>query len=163
MSCPQGHLIIRLVGGELTQAEAGALRHHLATCQSCAAAFEELTAAWDDLGAWNIGPAHIDLTDRVLAQAADQETTFLEPLPINTFNATLFRVAASVALAAGLGISAAALLSHQQGSPGSGASSTPTATELAESLGLAELATQSATGLPLGFEPDDLDEGEVEL
>lgn len=162
MSCPRVHLIVRFVGGELADAEERGVRQHLATCPDCAAAFEDLRGTWEDLGAWNVDLSSTDLTDRVLGQAADQEHPVRHPLLTAVFEASQMRVAASIALAAGLGIATGALVPGGGASQGSRSSPVPTAVELAEALGLAELATQSATGLPLGFEPDASTGAEVE-
>lgn len=162
MSCPQDHLIVRLVGGELADAEERDVRQHLATCPSCAAAFEGLRGTWVDLGAWNVDPTGTDLTDRVLARAADKEIQVRGPLLLAVFRAGPLRLAASIALAAGLGVATGALVPRDRALQSSQASAVPTAVELAEVLGLGELATQSATGLPFGFEPEAPAGAEVE-
>ena len=162
MSCPQDHMIVRLVGGELADAEDRDVRQHLAICPTCTAAFEDLRGTWDDLGAWNVDSTGTDLTDRVLARAADQENRVRRTLVLAVFRAGQLRVAASVAFAAGLGIATGALVPTDQASQSSQSSATPTAVELAEALGLGELATQSATGLAFGFEPEPPTGAEVE-
>lgn len=162
MSCPRDHLIVRFVGGELTDAEERDFRQHLAICPTCAAALEELRDTWNDLGAWHVDPTGIDLADRVLAQAAGPEDPLPRPLLLAVFRAGQLRVAASIALAAGLGIATGALVPMDRALQGSQSTATPTAVELVESLGLAELATESATGLPFGFEPEDPAGEEVE-
>ena len=162
MSCPRGHLIIRLLGGKMAGAEERDFRQHLATCASCATMFEELRGTWDELGAWEVDATGTDLTARVLARATDQENPVRHPLLIAAFKAGQLRVAASIALAAGLGIATGALLPRDRASQGPQSSVATTAVELAEALGLAELATQSATGLPLGFEPEAPTGAEVE-
>lgn len=162
MSCPRDYLIVRLVGGELTDAEERDVRRHLAACPTCAEAFDELRGTWDDLGAWNVDPTATDLTDRVLAQVTEQQHPTRHPLLIAVFRAGQLRVAASIAFAGGLGIAAGALVPTDRASRGSQSSATPTALELVEALGLAELATQSATGLPFGFEPEAPAGAEVE-
>ncbi len=162
MSCPQDHLIVRLVGGELPDAEEREVRRHLATCPSCAAAFEDLRGTWDDLGAWNVDPTDIDLTDRVLAQATDEENPTHRPLLLAVFKAGQLRVAASIAFAAGLGVATGVLAPRDRAPQGSPSSSVPTTVELIEALGLTELATQSATGLPFGFELEAPAGAEVE-
>ncbi len=162
MSCPQDHLLVRLVGGELTDAEERDVRLHLATCSSCATALEELRGTWDDLGGWILDPTGTDLTNRVLARAAGQENAVRRPLLLAVLRAGQFRAAASIALAAGLGIATGSLLPKDRTSHGPQTSAAPTAVELAEALGLGELATQSATGLPFGFEPEAPEGAEVE-
>ncbi len=162
MSCPQDHLIVRLVGGELTDAEERDVRQHLATCHDCAAVFEDLRGTWDDLGAWKVDPRGVDLTDRVLGKVRDRESPIRHPLLVAVFKASQLRVAASIAFAAGLGIATGALVSRDRASQGPQSSAVPTPVELAEELGLDEFATGSATGLPFGFEPVAPTEEEVE-
>ena len=162
MSCPQDHLIVRLVGGELADAQERDVRRHLAACPTCAQAFEELRGTWDDLGAWNVDPTDIDLTDRVLAQAKEQEHPTRHPLLVAMFRGGHLRVAASIALAAGLGVATGVLAPRDRALQGPQSSSTPTALDLVEALGLGELATQSATGLPFGFETEAPAGAEVE-
>lgn len=162
MSCPRAHLIVRLVGGELANAEERDVRQHLATCASCRAAYEDLRETWDDLGVWEVDPTGIDLSDRVLARAKEQENPISYPLLIAVFRAGHLRAAASIAFAAGLGITTGALVPRDRAMEGPQSSAVPTAVELVEALGLAELATQSATGLSLGFEPETPEGAEVE-
>jgi len=162
MSCPRNHLIVRLVGGELADAEERGVRQHLAACPTCAQAFEELRATWDGLGEWNVDSAHIDLTGRVLARVTEQENPDHRSLLIAVFRGGHLRVAASIALAVGLGVATGVLAPKVQTFQGSQSSSIPTAVELAEALGLDELATRSATGLPLEFEPEATEGTEVE-
>jgi len=145
-----------LVGGELSEAEERDVRRHVASCADCAAALQGLRGTWDDLGAWDVDVSSTDLTDRVLGRAGDQENPDRHPLLTAALEVRRLRVAASIALAAGLGIATAALIPADQASAGL------TADELVEALGLGELATRSATGLPPGFEPDSPTEAEVE-
>lgn len=156
MSCPRVHLLVRLVGGELADAEERGVRQHLAACPDCAATLESLRGTWDDLGAWDVDVSSTDLTDRVLGHAGDQENPVRHPLLTAALEVRRLPVAASIALAAGLGIATAALIPAGQASAGL------TVDELVENLGLAELATPSATGLPPEFELDSPTEAEVE-
>lgn len=162
MSCPQDHPIVRLVGGELAEAEEREVRQHLAMCATCAEAFRALRGTWDDLGAWTVEPSAIDLTDRVLARSATEEPKSDRSLRSWKLEAFHLRVAASIGVAAGLGIASGALLSSDQLFQGSPSPGTPTAMEVVDTLGLEDLATPSATGLPLGFEPNGSSEGEDE-
>lgn len=118
------------------------------------AAVEVLRSTWDDLGAWNVDPPDIDLTDRVLAQATEQENPTSRSLLIAVFRADYLRVAASIACAAGLGVAAGALVPRDRALQGSQPSAIPTAVELVEAIGLGEFGTGSATGLAFGFEPE---------
>ncbi len=163
MLCPRDHMIVRLVGGELADAEERDLRQHLAECPICAEAYEELRGTWDELGALNVEASDIDLTDRVLSRVQERENPIRHPLLLTVFKASQLRVAASIALAAGLGIATGALVPRDRAAQSSQSSSVPTAVELVEALGLGELATASATGLPLGFEPEASEGEEVGL
>ena len=154
-------MIIRLVGGEMADAEERDVRQHLAACPICAQAFQELRGTWDDLGTWEVHSTDTDLTDRVLNQVREEENPIRHPLLMVVVKASQLRVAASIALAAGLGVATGALVPRDRALQGSQPPSIPAAAEVAEALGLTELATPSATGLPLGFEPEAADDAGV--
>ncbi len=161
MSCQRESVIVRLVGGELAEAEEREVRLHLAACTTCAEAFEGLRGTWDELGAWNVDPTEIDLTDRVLARVTEPEDPTRHQQFFSTYRGASLRVAASIALAAGLGIATGAMVPRDPGLKAAQFASAPSPVELVEALGLAELSTPSATGLPLGFETEAPEGAEV--
>jgi len=118
-------------------------------------------ATWGDLGAWNIETASLDLTDRVLARVADQEDQPNRPVRLGPFKSSQLRIAASIALAAGLGVAAGAMVPSGETADGSHVAMTPTTADVAESLGLTGFATDSATGLPFGLEPESHEKGDA--
>lgn len=155
MSCPRDHEILRLVSGELTPAAARGLEEHLAQCAACTAARDEIGSGWRALGDWQVNTSEQDLTGAVLRRI-EVDPRQDSPPAFLLAGSGLLRVAASIALAAGLGIATGALVPVWR--------STSLAHEdreaVALSLGVAELGVEGSTGLTLGFEPDAADETE---
>lgn len=162
MSCPHEHLIVRMVGGELPEAAERELREHAAACPTCAEKLAELRATWDEMGAWHVDSAGVDLTDRVLAGTTEPGGANHPTLVVRLFGVSRMRAAASIALAAGLGIAAGTLVSRDRTDQGTQPDPEETRLELVDALGLTALATDSATGLAVGFEPEPAAETEVE-
>lgn len=162
MACPQDNKILRLVGGELAGAEERDFRRHLAACPVCADALEALSSTWNDLGAWQIETRDADVVERVLGQAEAQEVATHTPTIMAVFTRGWLRIAASIALAAGLGIVTGTLVPPGRVAQDSASSAVSADDELINALGLDELATPSATRLPLAFEPVAAPNGEAE-
>lgn len=162
MTCPQTKMILRLVSGELPALEARELREHLDSCPSCHAAWAEFQEAWQILGAWDVSALESDLASDVI-RAADMEGSRdgLSGGQIHRWSRIL-RTAASIALAAGLGIATGYLVPMQTDRTAQTTSPTVEADEVLGALGLAELGTDSATGLSLGLgAPETLQDEEA--
>lgn len=71
--CPTETKLLRLLAGELPQAERQRLQTHLAECGICAARYRSLEGVWADLGQWQATPPRRDLTGAVLAAAVQQD------------------------------------------------------------------------------------------
>lgn len=142
MSCPQTQFALRRLSGELDAAEKLAFDEHLRSCAVCRAEWEKLSATWEQLGAWSIDTAGIDLTERILA-ATEARVVPFERVKPSLFHRTAFRAAASIAIATGLGVGSGYLLpAHrsQQNPP-------PTLAGVSEALDWIETESESATGL----------------
>lgn len=177
MSCPKEELIVRLVSGELPDTEQGDLRQHLRSCPRCAGLYEGLRKTWDELGGWDFDPAGIDLSNRVLARVTDQEQeagrgTFFRWRGLSGLgdaartqargSLSWLRMAASIALAAGLGMATGVLTPLDWAARVPRSAAAPTAEEVMDSLGLSEFGSGSATGLDLAFETQAPADTEVE-
>lgn len=154
MSCPQMCLLLRSLSGELPPSERDELDRHLAGCPICRQAYADLRETWGVLGSWAVDVAGTDLTADVLAGVE-------QPAGGQVAGARWaggLRVAASIACALGLGITAGALLPTTPASPGPERvpGRAVEGIDVAESLGLTDLGGGSATGLGL-----DLPVGEV--
>ncbi|MCP4247237.1 MAG: hypothetical protein GY778_09330 [bacterium] len=149
--CPNQSQLIRLASGELDPAGADETRRHLQDCTRCAIVVRQLEATWDVLGTWSEAEPEGDLWPRIQAAAqGGPAPSSNRPLAhgwLPRGRLDLFRAAAGIALAVGLGWTTGWWVSpsgqiEPTGSPEA------TVEELIESLGLSELAAGSATGLP---------------
>ncbi len=140
-ACLEDMLLIRLVAGELPPETRSEVAAHLAACAACRERYDQLAATWGVLGAWSIHAPQRDLSAAVLKAA-----TRRSPLP-------WLRIAASVALAAGLGAGVASITPPRYGQvpPPQPVSSQ----DLVERIGLESLGGESS-GL------EDLFAGEFE-
>lgn len=100
--CVGDNELIRMLGRELDPHERAALLQHLELCAHCQSRYRATQATWALLGKWEVEPGELDLTARVLA-SAQRRPAHRSWLPL----------AASIALAAGLGVSAGLLRSHE--------------------------------------------------
>ena len=158
MTCPRTHLIVRLVSGELSPSEERAIREHLETCQVCAAAYSELHQTWNALGDWHLDVSGIDLTERVLAEADAEGRRHGQPHRLTAYWTAPFRAAASIVLAVGLGVAAGHLMPT---SKSAAVPEPPAALEsITEAVELIGFASESATGLPFGLEPNETPTGD---
>lgn len=149
MDCPNAILILRLASGELPPASRDALRGHVEQCPACSALLAELGETWRTLDAWEVDASGVDLTGRVLEQLEAPLAGPIQPVRWFRLLPEPVRVAASIALAVGLGVGAGRLVPMPQARPaGPAVSAAVSADELADALGLDQLAADSATGLP---------------
>lgn len=103
--CPDESLLIRWVAGELPAPQRDALDRHAAQCDACRSRRTELQHVWDAAGELEFLPPPRDLTDAVLAAARQSIGRTRTPASVYAL-----RLAAAVALAAGLGTVAGRLL-----------------------------------------------------
>jgi anti-sigma factor RsiW len=150
MSCPQTALILRLVAGELPSSEAKPLRAHIADCPSCQSTFSQLRQIWCVLGEWEVVPPQ-DRQDAILASVSalkpERETRLFQRMR----QLGALRIAASFALAAGLGIAAGTAVPITRSHSGQAERVAPSDAEVAERLGIPELGAGPATGLGRGL------------
>ena len=152
MSCRRNGEILRLVSGDQDEAATQRLHEHFAQCTACAAAYDDARRAWQALGDWRVDAAHEDMTARVLKRV-DGDPRQERGITYSFGRMGLLRAAASIALAAGLGVGPGTLLPTQRG-----AFATSDARYVVmESLGLGDLGVEGSTGLTLGFEPEPTD------
>jgi anti-sigma factor RsiW len=148
-------LILRLVSGELAPSEARELREHLDACPACQAVWAELQETWRLLGAWEVSAPERNLAPAVLqaADAGGPQAGFAGGQALRW--PTVLRAAASIGLAAGLGIGTGYLVPMGSGGKPQTTNLTVEADEVLGSLGLAELGTSSATGLSLELDTEE--------
>lgn len=98
--CPDDPILIRWMAGELPAAAAADLEAHVGTCDSCRDRYRQLRATWDLLGQLHVKPPVRDLTEQIMsaAERAKKPRWLL-----------IGRLAAAIALAAGLGVAAGLL------------------------------------------------------
>lgn len=131
-SCPEETRLIRMVASELAEAESLALQAHLNDCESCRAKARQLEATWNLLGYPPVALPDSDLTGRVMAAVSIPQSA--------KWTGRWGRLAATIALAAGLGAGAGWL------TPSGGriqAEAAVSEDELIESLGLRNLSGES--------------------
>jgi anti-sigma factor RsiW len=136
-TCIEEGVIIRLVAGELPAEQRESAMGHVAGCPSCRKRYEEMKATWGALGVWQLAVPERDLSAAVLAAAGRRRRV---PMP-------WMRMAAAVALAAGLGSALGFLVPwrSQQSNVGQVVSGQEVADRIGldalggESLGLADL------------------------
>ncbi|MGB9623538.1 MAG: anti-sigma factor family protein [Phycisphaerae bacterium] len=99
--------VIRLVAGELSPAEAAAVRAHVGSCGECATRVREQESLWALLGTWEATRAVPDLTAEVLARLGEEPAGRSRVL---TYSAgwrarwvQVGRIAAAMLIAAGAG------------------------------------------------------------
>lgn len=104
--CPDKSILIRWISGELAPNLTEALVRHVTACEACGKRHTELRRVWDLVGELTFDVPTHDLTDAVLRTARLPERTE----PSATFAWPFaWRLAAAIALAAGLGITAGRL------------------------------------------------------
>ena len=157
MRCPQNGVILRLLSGELEPGARRELQDHLEACSACRSAYEDLQASWDALGDWQVDVSAIDLTERVLTKADDAGRCQCQPVRLAAYWTVPLRAAASIVLAAGLGVGAGYLVPAGKSAAIPGPSAA--LEDMSEALEWIGLASESATGLPFGLEPDEAPEG----
>lgn len=96
-ACLEDTLLIRLVAGELPPETRSEVAAHLAACTACRERYDRLAATWEVLGVWSVHAPQRDLSAAILRAATRRNL-----LP-------WLRIAASVALAAGLGAGVASI------------------------------------------------------
>ncbi|MCK4660577.1 MAG: zf-HC2 domain-containing protein [Phycisphaerae bacterium] len=157
MTCPRNSMILRLLSGELEPDGQREFREHLETCPVCRSAYEGLQASWDVLGGWRVDLSAIDLTERVLADADVQDRRLGQPIRLAAYWTVPLRVAASILLAVGLGVGAGNLVPTIK--PETVSEPQAAFEGVDEALEWVGLASESATGLLFGLEPDETQEG----
>ena len=157
MTCPQNALILRSLSNELTPEAERDLQEHLAMCPVCRSAHEVMRTSWDALNDWQIDVSTIDLTERVLAEADSIKRQQTQSLRLVSYWTVSLRAAASIVLAVGLGVGAAYLVPVNK--PTVVPAPSVALESMAEALDLIGLASDSATGLLFGLEPDETPEG----
>ena len=95
--CLEDTILIRWIAGELPSAAAARAREHVVACESCRIRMRDMQATWTLLGKLRVEPAARDRTADILAAAAVARTS------TRVYAA---RLAAAVAVAAGLGVTA---------------------------------------------------------
>jgi len=157
MRCPRNDVILRLLSGELEPDARRELQDHFEACSACRSAYEDLQASWDVLGDWQVDASAIDLTERVLANAGAAERRQVQRIRLAAYWTVPLRAAALIVLATGLGIGAG----HFVPAGKSAAIPEPSAAleDMSEALEWIGLASESATGVPFGLEPDEAPEG----
>jgi hypothetical protein len=151
-----------LISGELAGPDEGDIRRHLQACQVCRSAYTALQETWEQLGQWPADATDIDLTERIMSEADSAN----QPIPHVYWPLTQqygpLRAAASIVLALGLGVTAGLLMPKVIWPSKSPEPRIIDGGQVAESLGLNYLATDSATGLPLGLDVD-MDSNDMEV
>lgn len=146
MACPQHETILRLLKHEGPADERHAVQEHVRSCPACAAVLAECRAVWDALGSWPVDTTGVDLRDRVLAAvSADERRAAARRIWLGGWPEGL-RAAASVVLAAGLGVAVGAMWPTHGRQPDKNTANV-SADVLAHALGLDELGGTSPTGL----------------
>ena len=158
MTCPRTHPIVRLVSGELAPSEERDLREHLEACQVCAAAFSEMRQTWNALGNWSLDLSGVDLAERVLVEADAEGRRRSQRIRLAGHWAVPLRAAASIVLAIGLGVGAGRLVPRRV--PAAVPEPPEALVGITEALELIGFASESATGLAFGFEPDQASVGD---
>ncbi len=153
MTCPQTCLVLRLVSGDLSPSEQRDFRSHLEGCATCAAAYAEMSETWNALNSWQPDVSGCDLTARVLASVEDERQPSAKPPGWAMFRMVPVRLAASIALAIGLGVVAGYLVPAGRTSANGGRPATLHG--MAGALEWIELGAGSATGLSGGLEPEE--------
>lgn len=132
-TCIEDNILIRLVAGELSIEQREQAMGHLAGCASCRQRVEETQATWDTLGQWQVAVPEKDLSAAVITAAARARRD--APL-------SWLRIAAAIALAAGLGSAVGFLVPARSRQTVS--VQTVSGQELAEQIGLDELGRDSS-------------------
>jgi hypothetical protein len=158
MQCPQTGLILRLVAGELSLHEEMNLRKHLKDCPNCESAWSQLHKTWDALGEWEVAAPSRDLGQAIVRATRESKPEKISGMPPAVWLRVL-RIAASIALATGLGIATGTVVpigdsqSDQAGGPAISDAN------VAESLGITELGARYSTGLGRGLGVSQTPEG----
>ncbi|MBN1511141.1 MAG: zf-HC2 domain-containing protein [Phycisphaerae bacterium] len=156
MLCPSAEDLVRYVSGEAGADDAARVEVHLVGCPTCAETVAALRETWAALDAWQLDASGVDLTERVLMAVEAEEAA---PRRHRWRWPALTRLAASVAIAAGLGIGAGRLVSQSAAPDRETAMADGVRDEIVHTLTSAYAATDSATGLALRFEPASRKEG----
>lgn len=134
--CVNEAMLLKLIAGDLPDAERDKVLAHLAQCDACQRLHRSLQAAWDDLGEWeavSVLPSR-DLTGDVLAAAGAESVR-------SRWYASA-RIAAAILVAAGAGWTAGRLSPHAHQGPQTVASAS--ADEVALKVGLDALGGDSS-------------------
>ena len=117
-----------------------------------------LCETWDTLGEWEVAASSRDLRQAIIhATQESKRERVATPFLASWYKA--LRIAASLALATGLGIAAGAVVSIGGSRPDQAGSLVVNDANVAESLGITELGARSATGLGRGFGVNGSPEG----
>jgi len=150
MQCPRTGLILRLVGVELSSWEEEDLRQHLTDCPACQATWNRLRETWQELGEWQVVPPR-DRQEAIVGAVTELMPERGAGLFQGIGRGRILRIAASLALATGLGIAAGKVAPIPDSQSGQSEWPAPSDTDVAESLGITELGTGPATGLGRGL------------
>jgi len=158
--------LVRLVAGELSQAEKGDIEVHVARCPSCSERLEELQATWRVMGTWHVKATGHDVTDGVLTAI---ESAPVRWPPVRWFPPWLWpvpiRAAASIVLAAGIGWMAGRWVpaGSQQVRPGPAPVVEPVSVDLvARDMSFDEMTGGAPTGLAITLLTDEPETSEQE-
>ena len=98
--CPDDPILIRRIAGELPPSAAADLDAHVGTCESCRVRLAQMKSTWDMLGELQVKPPEQDLTARIMSATRHSKA----PRWV-----VIGRLAAAIALAVGLGVTAGRL------------------------------------------------------
>ena len=128
--------LIDLIGACTSSERTRAAGEHLAVCPSCKARYDEFLRTWQRLDAWGVQPPAMDLSARIIRAAKAGR-------PSRSRAWTIFKAAASILVAVGLGFGSARWMRRQEvaSAPAIGAD------DVVDSLRLDVLSRPAPTGL----------------
>ncbi len=101
--------LVLWASGQVPAGNRPELARHIEQCPECAARARELTQSWALLGQWTPQAPEVDLTAAVLAQVRQEARSHTVVVPLRRWVWPMTKLAAAVALAAGVGHTAGRL------------------------------------------------------
>lgn len=107
MKCIKDSVLMEYIAGKLDADRAEQVQKHLAECAKCSERLRDSSSLWETLGRWDVDTEPHNVADKVIAAAEKtvlkREASKRRVITERTFWLNALRIAASIAIAAGIG------------------------------------------------------------